>query len=65
MQFLSGVEKMAKTLVEMTQEIIQSQISSKQMTLDEIKSACTDIFQTLKSLQEATQIGRASCRERV
>ena len=53
MQFLSGVEKMAKTLVEMTQEIIQSQISSKQMTLDEIKSACTDIFQTLKSLQEA------------
>ena len=48
---------MAKTLVEMTQEIIQSQISSKQMTLDEIKSACTDIFQTLKSLQEAETNG--------
>ena len=48
---------MAKTLVEMTQEIVQSQISSKQISLDEIKSACTDIFQTLKSLQEAETNG--------
>lgn len=42
---------MAKSLVEMTAEIIQSQISSKQMTTDEIKAALNDTFQTLKALQ--------------
>jgi predicted transcriptional regulator len=43
---------MSKTLVEMTAEIIQSQISSKQMTTDEIKTALTETFQALKSLQD-------------
>ncbi|MBM9537357.1 MucR family transcriptional regulator [Desulfobulbus alkaliphilus] len=44
---------MSKSLVEMTAEIIQSQISSKQMTTDEIKAALNDTFQTLKSLQDS------------
>ncbi len=48
---------MAKSLVEMTAEIIQSQINSKQMNLDEIKVALNDTFQTLKSLQDAETIG--------
>jgi len=43
---------MSKTLVEMTAEIIQSQIGSKQMTTDEIKAALNDTFQTLKTLQD-------------
>lgn len=34
---------MSKTLVEMTAEIIQSQIGSKQMTTDEIKAALNAI----------------------
>jgi len=44
---------MSKSLVEMTAEIIQSQISSKQMSTDEIKAALNDTFQALKSLQDA------------
>jgi len=44
---------MSKTLVEMTAEIIQSQITSKQMTTDEIKNALNETFQALKSLQDA------------
>ncbi len=44
---------MSKTLVEMTAEIIQSQITSKQMTTDEIKTALNETFQALKSLQDA------------
>jgi len=43
---------MSKTLVQMTAEIIQSQITSKQMTTDEIKAALTETFQALKSLQD-------------
>ncbi|MDD2467211.1 MAG: MucR family transcriptional regulator [Desulfobulbus sp.] len=43
---------MSKTLVEMTAEIIQSQIGRKQMTTDEIKSALNETFQTLKTLQD-------------
>jgi len=43
---------MSKTLVEMTAEIIQSQIGSKQMTTDEIKAALNDTFQALKTLQD-------------
>lgn len=42
---------MAKSLVELTAEIIQQQISSKQMTTDEIKAALNETFQALKSLQ--------------
>jgi predicted transcriptional regulator len=48
---------MSKTLVEMTAEIIQSQISSKQMTTDEIKAALNETFQALKSLQDAETTG--------
>ena len=48
---------MSKTLVEITAEIIQSQISSKQMTTDEIKTALNDTFQALKSLQDAESCG--------
>ncbi|WP_448872296.1 MucR family transcriptional regulator [Desulfobulbus propionicus] len=47
---------MSKSLVEMTAEIIQSQISSKQMTTDEIKAALNDTFQTLKALQESESV---------
>ena len=42
---------MEKSLVQMTAEIIQSQISSKQMTTDEIKAALNDTFHALKTLQ--------------
>ncbi len=48
---------MGKTLVEMTAEIIQSQIGSKQMTTEEIKSALNETFQALKSLQDAEACG--------
>ena len=44
---------MNKTLVQMTAEIIQSQITSKQMSTDEIKVALNETFQALKSLQDA------------
>lgn len=44
---------MAKSLVEMTAEIIQSQISSKQMTTDEIKMALNETFSALKALQDS------------
>ena len=44
---------MGKTLVEMTAEIIQSQISTKQMTTDEIKTALNETFQTLRSLHDS------------
>ena len=48
---------MAKTLVEMTQEIMQAQIASKPMTMEEIKAAFSDVYQTLKGLQEAEAAG--------
>lgn len=44
---------MSKTLEQLTAEIIQSQISSKQMTTEEIKTALNETFQALKSLQDA------------
>ncbi|MDD2465265.1 MAG: MucR family transcriptional regulator [Desulfobulbus sp.] len=44
---------MSKTLVQMTAEIIQSQISSKQMSTEEIKAALNDTFQALKALQDS------------
>ena len=47
---------MSKSLVEMTAEIIQSQISSKQMSTEEIKAALNDTFQTLKALQDSEAI---------
>lgn len=42
---------MNKSLVEMTAEIIQSQISSKQMTTEEIRGALNETFNVLKMLQ--------------
>ena len=48
---------MSKSLVEMTAEIIQSQISSKEMSTEEIKEALSGTFQTLKSLQEIETTG--------
>lgn len=48
---------MSKSLVEMTAEIIQSQISSKQMSTEEIKAALNDTFQTLKALQDSESVG--------
>lgn len=48
---------MSKSLVEMTAEIIQSQISSKEMSTDEIKSSLQDTFQTLKTLQDQETVG--------
>lgn len=43
---------MSRTLEQLTAEIIQSQISSKQMTTEEIKTAVSETFQALKSLQD-------------
>ena len=48
---------MSKSLVEMTADIIQSQISGSNMSTDEIKSALNDTYQALKELQEAEQAG--------
>ena len=48
---------MSKSLVEMTAEIIQSQISSKQMSTEEIKAELNDTFQTLKALQDTESTG--------
>ena len=44
---------MAKSLVQLTAEIVQSQTSAKQMTTEEIKTALKDTFQALKSLQDS------------
>ena len=44
---------MNRTLEQLTAEIIQSQISSKQMTTEEIKTAVSETFQALKSLRDA------------
>lgn len=54
---------MSKSLVEMTAEIIQSQISSKEMSTDEIKDALQDTFNTLKSLQEVESSATDSIAE--
>jgi len=48
---------MSKSLVEMTAEIIQSQIGSKQMTTEEIKAALNCTFQALKALQDTESCG--------
>ena len=52
---------MSKTLVEMTAEIIQSQISTKQMSTEEIKTALNDTFQTLTALQDSDKIICLEC----
>lgn len=49
---------MSKSLVEMTAEIVQAQINTKDMSGEEIKSALNDTFLILKSLQEAELSGQ-------
>ncbi|MDD3619742.1 MAG: MucR family transcriptional regulator [Desulfobulbaceae bacterium] len=49
---------MSKSLVEMTAEIVQAQINTKDMSGEEIKTALNDTFQVLKSLQEAEVSGQ-------
>ncbi|GAB4341002.1 MAG: MucR family transcriptional regulator [Desulfobulbaceae bacterium] len=48
---------MSKSLVEMTAEIVQAQINTREMSNDEIKTALHETFQTLKGLQEAETTG--------
>ena len=50
---------MSKSLVEMTAEIVQAQISTKDMSKDEIKAALHDTFLTLKGLQDAEASGHS------
>ncbi len=49
---------MSKSLVEMTAEIIQSQIGGKDMSIEDVKAALTDTYQTLKGLQDAEVAGQ-------
>jgi predicted transcriptional regulator len=49
---------MSKSLVEMTAEIIQAQISGKGMTTEEVKTALNDTYQTLKCLLDAEVSGK-------
>lgn len=49
---------MSKSLVEMTAEIVQAQINTKDMSGEEIKTALNDTFLTLKSLQESELSGQ-------
>ena len=51
---------MNKSLVEMTAEIIQSQISGSDMNTEEIKVALNDTYLTLKNLHEAEIKGQDS-----
>ena len=44
---------MSKSLVEMTAELVQAQISTKDMSKDDIKAALHDTFLILKGLQDA------------
>ncbi len=50
---------MSKSLVEMTAEIVQSQIGTNEMSSDEIKAALNETFQTLKCLQDAEAAGQS------
>ena len=54
---------MSKSLVEMTTEIIQSQIGSKEMSTDEITGALNKTFQTLKTLQDSETAGQPGPQE--
>ena len=48
---------MSKSLVEMTAELVQSQINTREMNNEEIKTALHETFQTLKDLQDAETSG--------
>jgi len=54
---------MSKSLVEMTAELVQSQVSGTDMTTEEIKTALHDTYQTLKSLQSAELTGQDIAQE--
>ncbi len=54
---------MSKSLVEMTAELVQSQVSGTDMTTEEIKTALHDTYQTLKNLQSAELTGQDITRE--
>ncbi len=54
---------MSKSLVEMTAELVQSQVSGTDMTTEEIKTALHDTYQTLKSLQSAELTGQDITQE--
>ena len=43
---------MAKSLVELAAEIVQSQTSTKNMSMDELQTALKDTFATLQNLQK-------------
>ncbi|RUM33754.1 MAG: transcriptional regulator [Desulfobulbus sp.] len=49
---------MSKSLVEMTAELVQSQLSGTDMSTEEIKAALNDTYQTLKTLQSAELAGQ-------
>ena len=49
---------MSKSLVEMTAEIVQTQINSTEMTGEDIQNALNETFQTLKKLQDAESTGQ-------
>ena len=53
---------MAKSLVQLASEIIQAQASRKQMTTDEVKTAFTETFMTLKDLQGTESVGPAGSK---
>jgi len=54
---------MSKSLVEMTAEIVQTQISTTEMSSEDVKNALNDTFQTLKNLQDAESSGQSIERE--
>ena len=54
---------MNKSLVEMTAEIVQTQISTTEMSSEDVKNALNDTFQTLKNLQDAESSGQSIERE--
>jgi len=54
---------MSKSLVEMTAELVQSQISGADMTTEEIKAALNETYQTLQSLQSAEISGQNTAEE--
>jgi len=56
-------DKMNKSLVEMTAEIVQTQISTTEMSSEDVKNALNDTFQTLKNLQDAESSGQSIERE--
>lgn len=57
---------MSKSLVELTAELVQAQIATKDMSPEQIKAALNDTFMLLKGLQNAESCGclseQADCK---